>query len=163
MFLTCIFLSLFSPIASSTQNNALSLALNINGGAYLQLSNGKFYAIDPVHRIYSSAWITPFNISLSTSADPKYPIKITNLRTGTSVNARLLTEEERKELQSISPEMTPSPIEPQPPNLPSPSPPAPPPASPSTPPAKSLQPVPMKPPPPPPIGPPPNLQPGASK
>lgn len=117
----CMFLLVSSPIipTQTMQKDALSLTLNINGGAYLKLSNGHFYAIDPKDRIYSSAWITPFKILLSESSDPQYPVRITNLQTGTSINGRLLSTQESEELQSTSPQMpTPPPTQPQPPNPP---------------------------------------------
>ena len=66
----------------------LSISLNIDKGAKLELSDGSAFEIDPLDRIYSSLWITPFRITLSESGDAEYPVRITNQQTGTSVNGK---------------------------------------------------------------------------
>lgn len=78
----------------------LYLSLNMNGGQNLQLSNGDVYGINPDDQIYSSLWITPFPVILGESGNADYPIKITNMLTGTSVNGRLLSAEELQALQN---------------------------------------------------------------
>ena len=71
----------------------LYLSLNIDNGAKLQLSDGSTFLIDPKDRIYSSYWITPFPIRLSSSNDSDFPVKITNLTSGTSVNGMRISKE----------------------------------------------------------------------
>lgn len=122
---TLLFVQMQTPSAAENQQE-LSLSLNIGKGANLELSNGDVYAIDPDYQVYSSLWITPFKVSLSDSEDPLFPVKITNLTTGTSVNGRLLEPNEKKRLlapraplpppQPPSTELTPTtPTQPQPP------------------------------------------------
>jgi len=82
---------------SKLQEKPLMLSLNIENGAKLELTDGSVYEIDPEDRIYSSLWITPFKISLSESGDAEYPVRITNLQTGTSVSGRHVSKEETLE------------------------------------------------------------------
>lgn len=98
------------------QKEQLYLSLNIAEGSRLELSDGKTYEIDPEDRIYSSFWITPIPLMLGRSGDPEYPVKITNLNTGTSVNGKqvstrkIIEESERLEKQAprpSKPEITP--------------------------------------------------------
>ncbi|NGX47375.1 MAG: hypothetical protein K1000chlam3_00748 [Chlamydiae bacterium] len=79
----------------------LYLSLNIDEGAKLELSDGSTYEIAPEDHLYSSYWITPFPIMLGKSDNRKYPVKITNMNTGTSVSGkqistRQMLEEEAK-------------------------------------------------------------------
>jgi len=66
----------------------LFISLNIEEGAKLELSDGSLYDIDPDDRLYSSFWVTPIPISLGQSKNKEYPVKITNMNTGTSVNGK---------------------------------------------------------------------------
>ncbi len=108
------------------KSDQLYLSLNIDNGSKLELSDGSTYEVAPEDRLYSVYWITPFPLRLSDSDDDKYPIKITNMNTGTSVNARQIStrqmlEEhqqrarERQQLQQQQQMQFPSPeTEPQP-------------------------------------------------
>ncbi len=94
----------------------LLLSLNLFGGSNLQLSNGDMYLINPDHRIYSSLWITPSEVELGKSNDPKYPVRIINLGTGTAVNGRLMTLQKMKRLEQMQgpAEQNPGPLRAQP-------------------------------------------------
>jgi len=87
----------------------LYLSLNIGEGSKLELSDKTTYEIDPEDRIYTAFWITPIPLMLGESRDPKYPVKITNLNTGTSVNGKqistrkLIEESERLDKQAPRP------------------------------------------------------------
>ncbi len=80
--------------AEIKSDDDLFLSLNIAEGAYLELSDGRTYEIDPDDRIFSAFWITPFPVTLSQSGNNEYPIKITNLNSGTSVNGREVSTRE---------------------------------------------------------------------
>ena len=99
-----------SPIASELEKSAVAthfeddkpqktddqlyLSLNIDGGTRLELSDGSAYEVRAEDRIYSAYWITPFPIEITDSEDPKYPLKITNLKSGTWVFAKKITRKE---------------------------------------------------------------------
>lgn len=70
------------------------LTLNIEDGAKLEFSDGATYEIYPEDRIYTSYWITPFQVEFGESDHPDYPIKITNMQTGTEVFAKEITQKE---------------------------------------------------------------------
>lgn len=70
--------------------NQVSLALNINGGQKLLLSDRTIYEIAPDDVKTSSAWLTPFVVKIEPSGDPNYPVKLTNPNSGASVKARLV-------------------------------------------------------------------------
>ncbi len=90
---------------SKIHERQLMLSLNIENGAKLELTDGSLYEIDPDDRIYSALWITPFKISLSESDDAEYPVRITNLQTGTSVNGKPIPKEKiLEEKQPTKPE-----------------------------------------------------------
>ena len=85
-----------------TAQKQLYLSLNIDNGSRLELSDGKTYQIAPEDREYTMYWITPFPIRLTASGDKDYPVRITNMKTGTSVLAkeistRALLEKDRDE------------------------------------------------------------------
>ena len=89
-------------VAQESDHQQLYLSLNIDDGKYLQLSDGSTYEIAPKDRLYSSYWITPFPLMVSKSDNSEYPVRITNLNTGTGVNGKQvetkeLIEEEAKE------------------------------------------------------------------
>ncbi|MDN3506873.1 MAG: hypothetical protein P0S96_06555 [Simkaniaceae bacterium] len=103
-------------------NEQLYLSLNIAEGSRLELSDGKTYEIDPEDRIYTSFWITPIPLMVGKSGDPGYPVKITNLNTGTSVNGKqvstrkIIEESERLDKQvprSSKPEIEKAPKKPK--------------------------------------------------
>ena len=48
-------------------------------------------------RLYTAYWITPIPIQLGKSSNPDYPVKITNLITGTSVSGKLISLKEALE------------------------------------------------------------------
>ncbi len=65
-----------------------SLALNLNQGKKLQLSDGSVYEINPADTVITQSWLTPFPILIYQSGDPAYPIKLVNKNDGTAVKAR---------------------------------------------------------------------------
>jgi len=93
------------------QDEQLFLSLNIEDGAKLELSDGSTYEIAPEDHLYTMYWITPFPISLGDSGDKKYPVKITNLNTGTSVKGKqistekLLEESEKEGIETPPPKL----------------------------------------------------------
>lgn len=84
------------------------LTLNTDDGAKLEFSNGSVYEIHPDDRIYTSYWITPFPVEFCLSGNPDYPIKITNLQTGTEVLAREISVKDMREPKKNKP-ISPSP------------------------------------------------------
>ncbi|NGX38792.1 MAG: hypothetical protein KR126chlam1_00103 [Chlamydiae bacterium] len=76
------------------QNDQLYLSLNVDSGSRLELSDGSAYEIDPDDWIYTTYWITPFPVELGKSDDPNYPVRITNLTSGTSVNGKEISPKE---------------------------------------------------------------------
>lgn len=87
-FLLVLLTPLHSAEETSEKDSQLYLSINIEDGAYLQLSNGDIYQISPKDMLYSAYWITPFPLSISESDDSDYPTKITNLNSGSSVRGR---------------------------------------------------------------------------
>jgi hypothetical protein len=98
---------------SPIHKQPLMLSLNINDGAKLELTDGSVYEIDPDDHIYSSLWLTPFKVALGESGNAEYPVRITNLQTGTSVNGRPVSKEEIEE-PSEQPKPTPGRIQKKP-------------------------------------------------
>lgn len=96
----------FEPKAGTMEGDQqLYLSLNIDRGAKLEFSDGSTYEIDPEDRLYTAYWITPFPVLLGKSDNPDYPVRITNLKTNTSVNGKKVStkevlEEERKKIPS---------------------------------------------------------------
>lgn len=70
------------------QEKQLYIQMNIEEGAVIELSDGKSYEIDPDDRIYTVYWITPIPVRLSESGNASYPVRITNLNTGSFVRGR---------------------------------------------------------------------------
>lgn len=105
--------------ALGNQKEQLFLSLNINDGQKLELSDGKTYEIAPEDRLYTMYWITPIPVMLGRSNDSQYPIRITNMNTGTSVNAKeistqkMLEEETEKEKALPPPSQVPGKTGPQ--------------------------------------------------
>ena len=115
-----IFLLLFFLPLTAQENDPqqLYLSLNIGEGKYLQLSDGSTYEIAPEDRLFASYWITPFPLMISESGNTEYPVRITNLNTGTMVNGKQIDtkefiEEEAKEHAKQAPHTS----TPQKPNL----------------------------------------------
>lgn len=76
------------------EDDQLYLSLNVGEGRKLELSDGSSYEIAPEDQVYAAFWITPFAVSVGKSGDPNYPVKITNLNSGTSVRAKEISTEE---------------------------------------------------------------------
>ncbi|NGX45520.1 MAG: hypothetical protein K940chlam2_00675 [Chlamydiae bacterium] len=91
---------------SSLHKKPLMISLNINNGSKLELTDGSLYEIDPGDHMYSSLWLTSFKVLLGESGNAEYPVRITNLQTGTSVNGRAIPKESITEEDS-QPELTP--------------------------------------------------------
>ncbi len=72
----------------------LSLAMNIGQGKVLQLSDGSFFQIAPHDQIYTTWWITPVSLKITTSGSTDYPFLLTNLNNKTSVQAKEVTWDE---------------------------------------------------------------------
>jgi len=70
------------------------LSLNVENGAQLEFSDGSSYEIDPEDQIYTAYWIAPFPVRFGRSYNRKYPVKITNMNTGTSVNAKRISPDQ---------------------------------------------------------------------
>jgi len=81
------------PEKNQTQSQ-LYLSLNVDSGSRLQFSDGSTYEIAPADQVYSSSWLSPFPVMMEKSGNSEYPVKITNLQTKTSVNAKPITKEE---------------------------------------------------------------------
>lgn len=79
---------------SKPEEKELSLAMNIGQGQVLQLSDGSYYQIAPYDQIYTTWWITPVSIKISTSGTIDYPFLLTNLSNKTSVHAKQVTWDE---------------------------------------------------------------------
>lgn len=105
------------------QNEQLYLSFNINEGEKLELSDGSTYEIAPEDRLYTIYWITPFPVKLGRSNNPKYPVKITNMNTGTSVKGRQVSTQEMLKEAEARQKALPPPKQPQPTPSPAPTPP----------------------------------------
>jgi hypothetical protein len=113
-----LFLVLFLPVFAQAPPEPsgeapLYLSLNIDDGSKLELSDGSTYLIDPEDQIFTVYWITPIPLMLSESDSSEYPIKITNLNTGTSVKGKRVST---REVIEDSPENfvpSPTPTQPQ--------------------------------------------------
>ena len=81
-------------VPSSDNQEPIFLSLNVENGAKLKFSDGSIYEIDPNDRIYTIYWITPIPFTFGTSDNPQYPIKITNVNTGTAVKGKPISEKE---------------------------------------------------------------------
>lgn len=103
---------------SSSSDESLYLSLNIEEGKRLELSDGSTYEIAPEDRLYTIYWITPFPIMLGKSDDPDYPVKITNVTTGTSVNGKKISTKEMLEEEKGKSGQAPPPSIKPPPNAP---------------------------------------------
>jgi hypothetical protein len=99
MYLLIAFMSVITPMSFSPEaevadysvsQGELTLSLNINGGKKLLLSDHSLYEIAPDDVNISSAWLSPVTIEVSSSGDPNYPEKLTNVDSGSSVRAKLL-------------------------------------------------------------------------
>lgn len=66
----------------------LSISVNLMGGRQLQLSDGSVYEINPKDHAISSSWLFPVKVDLEESGNVEYPIRIVDINTGTSVEAR---------------------------------------------------------------------------
>jgi hypothetical protein len=75
-------------IKTAGQSRSLSLALNVNGGKKLLLSDHSLYEISPDDVALASAWLSPSLVDIIPSGDAQYPDRIVNKDTGTSVKAR---------------------------------------------------------------------------
>ncbi len=69
----------------------LSLALNINDGRKLLLSDHSLYEVAPSDITIAAAWLSPIEIRIEASSNSTYPDKLVNVDTGASVSARCLT------------------------------------------------------------------------
>lgn len=87
----------------TSEPSSLYLSLNLGNGKILQLSDGSYYQVAPDDVIYSSLWIIPFDVILTQSEDPDFPLLFNNRTTGTSVRVKPLTETELQQLLNKMP------------------------------------------------------------
>jgi hypothetical protein len=80
----------FTP-KPKNEKKSLSLALNLNGGKKLLLSDHSLYEVAPSDVSISSAWLSPIDIQIVPSEDPNYPVRLINTDTGVGVKAKLLS------------------------------------------------------------------------
>lgn len=90
------------------EEKELTLAMNIAQGQVLQLSDGSYYQIAPYDQIYTTWWITPIALKISSSDTMDFPFLLTNLTNNTSVHAKRVTWDElepaaQQELQQAPP------------------------------------------------------------
>jgi len=74
--------------AKSEKAEALFLAINVEGGKKIQLSDGSLWEIDPRDYSVSSTWLSPMPIKLTPSYNRSFPTLLVNKNTGVSVKAR---------------------------------------------------------------------------
>jgi len=79
------------PIEGGTQENG-TLQENLKNGSYIRLSNNTLWNIHPKDTPITQAWITPVEITVTSTGDADYPYKLTNSLTGSSVRARKAQE-----------------------------------------------------------------------
>ena len=69
-----------------------TLSENLNSGSYIRLSDDSLWNIRPEDTPITQGWISAVEIVITPSGDPKYPFKLTNSLTGSSVLARKATQ-----------------------------------------------------------------------
>lgn len=72
---------------------------NYNSGTRLLMSNHKTYEVAPEDRGQAEFWLSPFPISIESSTNPDYPLKMINTSIGTGIAVRELTSEEVREFE----------------------------------------------------------------
>lgn len=82
------------PVALKTtpKEQKASIQENLNNGTYIRLSDNSLWNIRPSDTPISQGWITPVDIIVTQSGDPRYPYKLTNSVTGSAVLARKASE-----------------------------------------------------------------------
>ncbi len=78
--------SLTTP--SQPDKQELTVALNIQGGRRIQLSDESLWEIAPNDIPNASFWVLPIPIRIAPSNDPNYPMLLINQNSGISVRAR---------------------------------------------------------------------------
>lgn len=74
--------------AKNEKPEALFLAINVEGGKKIQLSDGSLWEIDPRDYSVSATWLSPMPIKLAPSYNRNFPTLLVNKNTGVSVKAR---------------------------------------------------------------------------
>lgn len=74
--------------ASDEIIHALTVALNIAGGKFIELSDNSVWEISPDDLVVSQSWLSPIPVKITPSSNPNYPFIITDLRSGQSVKAK---------------------------------------------------------------------------
>lgn len=77
-----------APLLSRGEVLSATLEENLHSGRYIKLSDGTIWNIRPLDTPITQSWITPVEISVSSSSDATYPYTLTNSLTGSSVLAR---------------------------------------------------------------------------
>lgn len=72
----------------SEKTEALFLAINVEGGKKIQLSDGSLWEIDPRDYPVSATWLSPMPIKLAPSYNRNYPTLLVNKNTGVSIKAK---------------------------------------------------------------------------
>ena len=78
------------PIGGTQEEGTLQE--NLKNGNYIRLSNGSLWNIHPKDTPITQGWITPVEITVTSSGNADYPFKLTNTLTGSSVRARKVSK-----------------------------------------------------------------------
>ncbi|HNA62762.1 MAG TPA: hypothetical protein PKW79_06770 [Rhabdochlamydiaceae bacterium] len=76
---------------ATSQEETISVQVNLQNGSRLLLSNNTLYEVAPPDRAQASAWLSVI-VTIEPSGDPTYPWKITNTATKSSIKAKLVPQ-----------------------------------------------------------------------
>lgn len=82
-------------ISAAPKNNVLTpptVSEIIRNGQALRLSDNSLWQIHPQDTLISGEWISAAPIQIEKTNDPKYPYKLTNTLTGSSVRAKKISQ-----------------------------------------------------------------------
>ena len=81
-----------TPPTSEADSVERYLSENIQGGRVLRLSDNTMWEVNPDDITISRIWLFPFPVKIEADqvANPAYPYKFTNLRTGTTIHVKKL-------------------------------------------------------------------------
>ncbi|HEX4840018.1 MAG TPA: hypothetical protein VFU89_06215 [Rhabdochlamydiaceae bacterium] len=81
---------LYSTVSTTAKTHPIYLEQNLQNGSQLMFNDGSIYEIAPADRAKTVLWLTPIEVTIEPSNDPNYPSKITNTRSKTSVNGKMI-------------------------------------------------------------------------
>lgn len=84
-----------------------NLSENLYNGSYIRLSDNTLWNIRPQDTPITQGWITPVEIVVTPSQDQKYPYRLTNSLTGSSVLAKKATQLPTPKPGDVQPHSTP--------------------------------------------------------